>query len=179
MSKTTKTTPGLRRLRASPKAETIRAAVLTDQRKGRASALAPPLPRIFPLGRPITSPPSHHKITAAKAPKTAAGAPSRSPRLASSSQCRKGRQQGHQAAIGKRASMLASAQAGKLPAPPDFAAETHRRFRPRLSDVVELVKAGDVEALKAYQYPGFVGSSVKAIMRYRDLALIALEAKRA
>ena len=35
-----KTTPGLRRLRANPKAETIRAAVLADQRKGRASALA-------------------------------------------------------------------------------------------------------------------------------------------
>jgi hypothetical protein len=35
-----KTTPGLRRLRASPAAETIRAAVLADQTNRRAEALA-------------------------------------------------------------------------------------------------------------------------------------------
>ena len=37
---TKRTTPGLRRLRASPAAEAIRSAVLDDQRNGRAKALA-------------------------------------------------------------------------------------------------------------------------------------------
>jgi hypothetical protein len=50
-----KTTPGLRRLRASPAAERIRTETLADQKRARRDALA--------------------KIAAAKAPKTAAEAP--------------------------------------------------------------------------------------------------------
>ena len=46
--------------------------------------------------------------------------------------------------------MLASAQAGKLPAPPDFTAETHKRFRAKLAEVVALVEAGEAEALAAW-----------------------------
>ena len=72
--------------------------------------------------------------------------------------------------------MLASAQAGKLPAPPDFAAETHARFRPKLAEVVALAEAGNVAGLAAWTPSWFIGSSTKAIMRYRDLALVALEA---
>ena len=44
----------------------------------------------------------------------------------------------HREALGK-------AQAGKLPAPPNFEAETHRRFRPKLAELVELAKAGDAK----------------------------------
>jgi hypothetical protein len=80
---------------------------------------------------------------------------------------------------GKRAAMLASAQAGKLPAPPDFTAETHKRFRAKLAEVVALVEAGEAEALAAWNWLGFMGSSMRAVMRYRDLALAALEARAA
>lgn len=38
------------------------------------------------------------------------------------------------------------------------------------------VEAGDVAGLAAYQYVGFLSSSLQAIMRDRDLALVALEA---
>jgi hypothetical protein len=155
MSKTTKTTPGLRRLRASLKAETIRAAVLADQRKGRAEARA--------------------KIAAAKAPKTAAAAPRarRAPKARANAE----RPASKAAkATGKHAAMLASAQAGKLPAPPDFTAETHKRFRSKLAEVAALAKAGDAKALAAWEHKGFMGSSMRAVMRYRDLALVALEA---
>ncbi len=162
MSKTTTTArldgPGLKRLRKTPNAETIRHSVLADQRKGRADALA--------------------KITATKAPKTAAEAPRarRAPQARANAErpARKAPK-----AIGTRASMLASAQAGKLPAPPDFTAPTHARFRGKLAEVVALAKAGDVAGLAAWTPSWFIGSSTKAIMRYRDLALVALEARTA
>ena len=53
------------------------------------------------------------------------------------------------------------------------------RFRPKLAEVVALVEAGDADALRTYQYGGFIGSSMRAILKYRDLALIALEARTA
>jgi hypothetical protein len=78
-----------------------------------------------------------------------------------------------------RAERLALAQAGALPAPPDFTAPTHKRFRPKLAAVIALIEASDVEGLCAYRHDGFMGSSMKAVMRYRDLALIAFEARTA
>ena len=139
-----------------PAAEQIRAAVLADQANGRAEAAA--------------------KIEAANAQKTAAEAP----RAHRAPQARANMKRPASKApkpLGKRAEILASAQAGVLPAPPDFTAETHRRFRPKLAEVVALVEAGDVAGLRAYQYVGFLSSSPRAIMRDRDLALVALEAR--
>lgn len=81
-------------------------------------------------------------------------------------------------ALGKRAAILAAAQAGKLPEPPDFSAKTHERFRPKLEAVVKLVRAKDVRGLKAFEINP-VSTSPKAIARYRDLAVIALTAKAA
>ncbi len=78
--------------------------------------------------------------------------------------------------LGQRAQIEADAMAGKLPKPPDFTANTHARFRPKLDEVIALVKAGDVKALKAFKVNP-VSSSPKAIVRYRDLAIMALEAK--
>jgi hypothetical protein len=75
--------------------------------------------------------------------------------------------------------MLASAQAGVLPAVPNFEAETHKRFRAKLAEVIALVEAADVEALSTCRHDGFMGSSMKAVMRFRDLALAALEARAA
>lgn len=79
-------------------------------------------------------------------------------------------------ATGKRAAILAAAEAGQLPEPPDFSAKTHERYRGKLAKLVELVGAGDVKALRAMTIPTY-DSSVAALSRYRFLALTALEAR--
>lgn len=79
--------------------------------------------------------------------------------------------------LGKRAAIEAAAQEGKLPEPPDFSAPTHTRFRNKLASVVELAKAGDLKGLQAFQINP-VSSSPRAIARYRDLCIVALEARR-
>lgn len=79
-------------------------------------------------------------------------------------------------AAGKRAAILEAAQRGELPTPPDFSAETHKRFRPKLAAVVALVEAGAIEELEAFAINP-VSSSPKAIAKYRDLAVIALKAR--
>lgn len=77
---------------------------------------------------------------------------------------------------GKRAAALEAAQRGVLPNPPDFTAATHRRFRPKLAKLVELVEAGDIAGLKAIEINP-VSSSPKAMAKYRDLAVAALDRK--
>ncbi|MBI2717247.1 MAG: hypothetical protein HYX36_00575 [Rhizobiales bacterium] len=78
---------------------------------------------------------------------------------------------------GKRNAIEECARNGKLPEPPDFSAETHKRFRNKLTRLVEMAKASDVTGLKAIEINP-VSSSPKAMARYRDLAIIALEARR-
>lgn len=78
---------------------------------------------------------------------------------------------------GKRKAIIEQAQAGALPAAPDFSKPTHARFRAKLAKLVALAEAGDVEGLKAIDINP-VSTSPKAMARYRDLALIAIEAKR-
>jgi hypothetical protein len=78
--------------------------------------------------------------------------------------------------LGARAKIEADAQAGKIPAPPDFSADTHTRFRPKLAELVALVKAKDVKGLKAYPINP-ISTSPKAMNRYRNLAVVALEAQ--
>lgn len=70
----------------------------------------------------------------------------------------------------------ASARAGNLPEPPDFSAATHSRFRGKLARLADLAAAGDVEALRAFEINP-VSSSPKAMARYRDICVIALEAR--
>lgn len=65
---------------------------------------------------------------------------------------------------------------GQMPATPDFSAPTHERFRPMLAEVVKAAKAGDVRALKGIKINP-VSSSPKAIAKYRDLCVQALQAK--
>lgn len=77
----------------------------------------------------------------------------------------------------KRKAIIEQAQAGALPATPDFSKPTHARFRAKLAKVVALAEAGDVEGLKAVEINP-VSTSPKAIARYRDLAIIAIEAHR-
>ena len=77
---------------------------------------------------------------------------------------------------GQRAAVLEAAQHGELPPVPDFSAPTHKPHRKRLEQVVALVEAGDIEGLKAFKINP-VSSSPKAIDKYRNLAVIALEAR--
>jgi hypothetical protein len=79
--------------------------------------------------------------------------------------------------LGRRATIEAAAREGKLPEPPDFSAATHTRFRNKLASVVELAKAGNLKGLQAFQINP-ISSSPKAIARYRDLCIVALEARR-
>lgn len=78
-------------------------------------------------------------------------------------------------ASGKRAEALEAAQRGELPAAPDFSAATHKPHRKKLEAMIAMVKAGDIEGLKAFEIKT-VSTSPRAIARYRDLAVIALEA---
>jgi hypothetical protein len=78
--------------------------------------------------------------------------------------------------IGRRAEIADNAAKGILPPPPDFSAETHRRFRGKLAEIVKLVEAGNVAALKAIEIKAY-SSSPKAMARYRDLAVMAIEAR--
>ena len=78
---------------------------------------------------------------------------------------------------GKRKAIIEQAQLGALPAAPDFSKPTHARFRAKLAKLVALAEAGDVEGLKAIEINP-VSTSPKAMARYRDLAIIAIEARR-
>lgn len=78
--------------------------------------------------------------------------------------------------MGRRAEIADNAAKGVLPPAPDFSAETHKRFRGKLAEIVALVEAGDVAALKAIEIKPY-SSSPKALDKYRNLAVTALEAK--
>lgn len=80
-------------------------------------------------------------------------------------------------ATGKRAAIEDAARKGQLPSPPDFSAATHARFRAKLAKLVEMVDAGDIDGLKAFTINP-VSTSPRAMARYRDLAVIALEARQ-
>lgn len=70
----------------------------------------------------------------------------------------------------------AEAHMGHMPEPPDFSAPTHARFRNKLAKLTELAVAVDIDALRAFEINP-VSSSPKAMARYRDLCVIALEAR--
>lgn len=68
------------------------------------------------------------------------------------------------------------ARLGELPPPPDFSAPTHARFRAKLAALVELAGKADATGLRAIQINP-VSSSPKALARYRDLVVLAIEAR--
>ncbi len=63
-----------------------------------------------------------------------------------------------------------------MPPPPDFSAPTHARFRAKLAALVELAGKADVTGMRAIPINP-VSSSPKALARYRDLAVLAIEAR--
>jgi hypothetical protein len=74
------------------------------------------------------------------------------------------------------ADVEAKARQGELPPPPDFSAPTHARFRAKLASLVELAGKADATGLRAISINP-VSSSPKALARYRDLAVLAIEAR--
>ncbi len=68
------------------------------------------------------------------------------------------------------------AKTGKMPPVPDFSASTHNGYRKRFDTVMAAVKVGDIAALKRDDTKPISGSR-KIICKYRDAAIIALEAK--
>ena len=78
--------------------------------------------------------------------------------------------------VGKRQAILAQAESGALPQPPDFSKPTHARFRVKLAQIVALAEAGDIAALQSFEINP-VSSSPKAMARYRDLCVIAITAR--
>ncbi len=74
------------------------------------------------------------------------------------------------------ADIEAKARQGELPPPPDFSAPTHARFRASLAALVELAGKADATGLRAIAINP-VSSSPKALARYRDLAVLAIEAR--
>lgn len=74
------------------------------------------------------------------------------------------------------ADLEAKARQGELPAPPDFSAPTHARFRGKLGQIVAFAEAGDIAGLRAVTINP-VSSSPKAMARYRNRCVIALEVR--
>jgi hypothetical protein len=75
----------------------------------------------------------------------------------------------------RRAAEEAAAR-GELPAPPDFSAETHKPYRGKLERLIALVIAGDIAGLRAMPINP-ISTSPRALARFRDLSVIALEAR--
>ncbi|MDZ7909003.1 MAG: hypothetical protein U5N10_12795 [Gemmobacter sp.] len=74
------------------------------------------------------------------------------------------------------ADIEAKARQGELPPPPDFSAPTHARFRAKLAALVDLAGKADATGLRAIAINP-VSSSPKALARYRDLAVLAIETR--
>lgn len=70
---------------------------------------------------------------------------------------------------------LEAARKGVLPPAPDFTADTHKRFRPALLALQALIEAKDIAGLKAFPINP-ISTSPKALERFRNFAVIALEA---
>lgn len=75
------------------------------------------------------------------------------------------------------AALEEAAKLGTIPPAPDFSAPTHARFRGKLAEVIALIAAEDIAGLESIKINP-ISSSPKALDRYRNLALIALRARK-
>lgn len=71
-----------------------------------------------------------------------------------------------------------AASRGEVPPAPDFSAPTHAPYRKKLERLIELAQAGDVAGLRAVAINP-TSTSPKALIRWRDLAVRAIEAREA
>ena len=76
----------------------------------------------------------------------------------------------HQAALDMAAE-------GDMPTPPDFTAATHKPYRAKLAKLIALAQAGDIRGLNAVVINP-TSTSPKALLKYRDLCVMALKARR-
>lgn len=81
-------------------------------------------------------------------------------------------------ATGKRSRPATVSAPGALPTPPNFEAATHKPYRAKLAKLIELAAAGDVEGLAAVKINP-TSTSPRALIRYRDAAIAAIQAKDA
>ena len=171
-----RTTPGLRRLRASPKAESIRTAVLDDQQAGRAEALArieaeaaAQTPADAPAPADGPSAPANAAKPATARPKRARAAIEPTP-VPMPAESMPGMSKAH-------AALYMAAGRGEMPTPPDFSKPSYAPDRKRLQALSDLAEAGDAAALRAYAIRVFY-TGAQALDRYRHRAIIAIEAQR-
>jgi hypothetical protein len=71
-----------------------------------------------------------------------------------------------------------AASRGELPPAPDFSAPTHAPYRKKLQRLIELAQAGDAAGLRAVALNP-TSTSPKTLIRWRDLAVRAIEAREA
>jgi hypothetical protein len=71
-----------------------------------------------------------------------------------------------------------AASRGELPPAPDFSAPTHAPYRKKLQRLIELAQAGDAAGLRAVAINP-TSTTPKALARWRDLAVRAIEAREA
>jgi hypothetical protein len=175
---TKNTTPGLRRLRANPAAETIRSDVLADQRRARAEAKArikaaaesaPPeahsTPQTAEAG--AEAPKGRRKAKAAPAARKRAGyAPSPIPEPAT-------KMAGMNKANAER--YLAAAR-GEDPFVPDFSKPSYEPDRARLETLQAIYAAGDIDGLKAFGIRVYYTAALE-LDRFRHRCVLALEAR--
>jgi hypothetical protein len=181
MTKTAKKiTPGLARLRAAKNAETIRSEVLADQKRARrqararipaptaAQAARRPRPRLSPCaGRPEGRHGPHgapHAAIRARSRHRPHADPDARPTMPGMSKA--------------TAEAYMAAARGVMPTPPNFSAASYKPDRPRLAKLIEMAEAGDAKALRGYSIKVYYSAAL-ALDRYRQMAVIALEARAA
>lgn len=122
-------------------------------------------PRSFKASAPATDTPVRERPQ--PAPGGGDGRPPRKPPVTTPDQPRMRK---------STAEAFEAAKKGILPTPPDFSADTHKRFRPKLAELVALVERKDIAGLKAFAINP-ISTSPKAMDRFRNLAVTALEAQ--
>jgi hypothetical protein len=130
------------------------------------------------LARKMRARPAEAPTKAARAPQDARKAGRRAkPKATPAATSRRRTAAPKASAPTPRGEIAAQAASGRLPQPPDGSAWGSPRNREQLAECVALVQAGNIRKLESFNLSR--GGMRAAIMRYRDLALIALKAQRA
>ena len=189
-----RTTPGpARACRASPKAESIRTAVLDDQQAGRAEALASsklrrPRPSTFRTSsaRPhicrLTPMPPPPPRTSARRENARHGPPLQRPgRISAGRPHRTHADPDARRADGRdereERRPLHGRRAGNHAPAPGLLETIIRIGQGRLLQLVRLAEEGDIESLRAYAIKTYYSASIE-LDRFRHRAILALEARR-